>query len=296
VPIDIAFITVNFNTLEWVRRLTDFFGNVSVPFTFSFTVVDNNSEDGSQQFLQSHPEVHYIQSGENSGYGRAMNRGVSATNSKYVCVTNTDVILNEQALITLWRFLEQRPDVGVCAPRIVYEDGRNQGMVFHRSLFAQYATWLAKIRAWYTKEKIAKALAPLRVDGVMGAFFLIRRAAIPAPALFDEDFFFFHEDVALTHTLMNRGVPSFVVPAATIIHVGGQSRSSASIAFFYATKYLYLKKFYGSLHAKAIRVIDRTRILRKWSFYSLFSLLSDSERIAAKQHYYRTAWKSVGDR
>jgi N-acetylglucosaminyl-diphospho-decaprenol L-rhamnosyltransferase len=288
--VDIAFIAVNYNTLAWVRRLTSFFDSLDVPFTFTFTVVDNHSGDGSQEFLQIHRGVTYLQTGGNIGYGRAINRGVATTASKYVCVTNTDVILNREALIELWRFLEGRPDVGVCAPLITYEDGRYQGMVFLPSLVSHYANWFAKMLAGYSKLKIKKATEPLRVDGVMGAFFLIRRFVIPTPTLFDEDFFFFHEDTALAHTLKNRGVPCFIIPGATIIHVGGESRSASSISFFYESKYLYLRKFYGPLHAKAVYFMDRTRILRQWLLYSLFSLLTASERIKSKQRYYKVAW------
>jgi N-acetylglucosaminyl-diphospho-decaprenol L-rhamnosyltransferase len=292
VPVDIAFITVNYNTLECVSQLTSFFQSLrpDAPFTFTFTVVDNDSRDGSQEFLQSHPEINYLQTGGNIGYGRAINRGVAATASTYVCAMNTDVILNREALIELWRFLEERHDAGVCAPRITYEDGRDQGMAFQRSLFSHYANWFAKLLARYSKLKIAKAAAPLRVDGVLGAFFLIGRSVIPPPALFDEDFFFFYEDTALAHTLLNRGVPCFILPDATIVHIGGKSRSADSISFFYDSKYLYLKKFYGPLHANAIYFLDRARILRKWSFYSLFSLVTASERIKSKRRYYKIAW------
>ncbi len=293
VPVDIAFITVNYNTLECIRQLAGFFEALDAPFTFSFTVVDNNSRDGSQEFLQSHPGIHYLQSGENIGYGSAINRGVDATDSRYVCVTNSDVILNREALIELWRFLEEKPEAGVCAPRIAYEDGRSQGMVFQRSLFSHYANWYAKILAKSSKRKVAKAKAPLRVDGVLGAFFLIRRSAIPPPALFDEDFFFFYEDMALAHVLLNRAVPCFVLPGASIIHIGGKSRSADSISFFYESKYLYLKKFYGPFHAKAVYFLDRARILRKWIFYSLFTLVSASERIKSKQRYYKIAWDTA---
>jgi len=289
-PVDIAFITVNYNTLECVRRLATFFTNLDVPFTFTFTVVDNNSRDGSQEFLQSRPEINYLQTGENLGYGRGINRGVAASASKYVCVTNTDVILNRDALISLWRFLEERPAAGVCAPRITYEDGRNQGMVFKASLFAIYANWFAKLQASYEKRRIARATDPLRVDGVMGAFFLIRRSTIPPPTLFDEDFFFFYEDTALAHTLKNNGVSCFVVPGATIIHLGGKSGSANSISSFYENRNLYLRKFYGPLHARAIYFLDRARILRKWSLYSLYSRLTASERIKSKQRYYKLAW------
>lgn len=292
-PVDIAFITVNYNTLECVKHLTNFFSGLDVPFTFTFVVVDNNSSDGSQEFLQSRPEINYLQTGENLGYGRGINRGVAATASKYACVMNTDVILNRDALVNLWRFLEERPDAGVCAPRITYENGRDQGMVFKTSLFSIYANWFAKLLASYEKQKIAKATAPLRVDGVMGAFFLIRRSVIPLPALFDEDFFFFYEDTALAHTLKNNGVPCFIVPSATIIHLGGKSGSANTISAFYESRNLYLKKFYGPLQARAIYFLDRARILRKWSLYSVISRLTASERIKTKQRYYKIAWDTA---
>jgi N-acetylglucosaminyl-diphospho-decaprenol L-rhamnosyltransferase len=293
VPVDIAFITVNYNTLECVQHLAGFFATLDGPFTFSFTVVDNNSDDGSQRFLQAQTKLHYIQTGGNTGYGRGINRGVSESESTYVCVMNTDVILDRDALVALWRFMEERPDAGLCAPRITYENGAPQGVVFHRSLFAHYASWFAKILARYLKLKIEKASRPVKVHGVMGAFFLIRRSAIPATGLFDEDFFFFHEDTALAHTLKNRGVPCFIVPSATIIHIGGKSRSESSVSAFYSSKYLYIRKFYGPLHARVVYFIDRARILRKWFWYSLFSVVSTSERVESKRRYYKVAWNTA---
>ena len=289
-PVDVAFITVNYNTLACIRRLAEFFKKLDAPFTFAFTVVDNDSKDGSQEFLQSHPEIHYLQTGKNIGYGRAMNRGVTATDSKYVCVMNTDVLLNREALTDLWRFLEATPEAGVCAPRITYEDGRSQGMVFSESLLSHYANWYGKMFSRSAKVKIEKAAKPLKVDGVLGAFFLIRRSVILPPALFDEDFFFFYEDTALAHTLMNRGVPCFVVPGASIVHIGGMSRSACSISFFYQNKYLYLRKFYGPFHSRAVYFLDRARIFRKRALYSLLTRVTASERVKSKHDYYKIAW------
>ena len=289
-PVDIAFITVNYNTLACIRQLAEFFKSLVAPFTFTFTVVDNDSKDGSQEFLQSQAKIQYLQTGGNIGYGRAINRGVAATASKYVCVMNTDVLLNREALIDLWRFLEERPDAGACAPRITYEDGRSQGMVFSESLFSHYANWYGKMLSRSAKVKIEKAAKPLKVDGVLGAFFLIRRSAIPALALFDEDFFFFYEDTALAHTLMNRGVSCYVVPGVSIVHIGGMSRSATSISFFYENKYRYLRKFYGPSHAGTIYFLDRARIFRKVFLYSLLSMVTASERVKSKHRYYKIAW------
>ena len=292
-PADIAFLTVSYNTLQCTEQLTTFFSTLDVPFTFSFTVVDNASNDVSPDFLRSHEEIHYLQFGENLGYGRAINRAVAATNSTYICVTNTDVTLNPEALISLWHFMEEHPNAGLCAPRIFYEDGRDQGMVFQAALISQYFQWYAKHRARSAKREIAMAAEPVKVEGVMGAFFLMRRSALPAQKLLDEDFFLFYEDTALSHTLFNLGVSCFVVPDATIIHIGGKSGSKSSVARFYESKYLYLQKIYGPAHARAIYHLDRARILRKWLVYSLFSLFNSSERVQNKRRYYKVAWKSA---
>jgi N-acetylglucosaminyl-diphospho-decaprenol L-rhamnosyltransferase len=292
-PVDIAFITVNYNTLGYVKQLANFFAELDVPFTFSFMVVDNDSKDGSQEFLEAAAQVRYVQTGGNVGYGRAINRGIAVTQSKYVCVTNSDVLLNKEALVALWGFFEARPDAGLCAPRILYEDGRDQGMLFHPSLFSHYAHWYAKALARHAKQRLVNANGSVQVDGVTGAFFVIRRSVIPPDGLFDEDFFFFHEDTALAHGLRNRGVKCFILPDVRIVHVGGQSRSEDSAASFFDTKYLYLKKFYGPFHARAVYFVDCARIFRKWIFYSLIASLIPSERIKSKERYYKAAWNTI---
>ena len=291
--VDIAFITVNFNTLDLVGKMVSFFSGLQSPFTFSLTVVDNNSTDGSQEFLASCSKIHYIQAGRNIGYGPAINLGVAATDSKYICAANTDVILTPHALTALWQFMQTNSDVGVCAPRLTYADGRDQGMIFRDSLFSHYAEWYAKLSASRAKSKVAKARSPVRVDGVMGAFFLIRRSVIPSPPLFDEDFFFFYEDSALSHSLKNKEVPCFVLPNVSIVHLGGKSRSEASVSLFYKSKYLYLRKFYGSFHARAVHLLDRLRIFRKWLFYSALLPVISSDRVKSKQSHYKIAWKTV---
>jgi GT2 family glycosyltransferase len=293
VPVDIAFITVNYNTLDLVTKLASFFQRLEVPLTFSFTVVDNNSTDGSQEFLASCQGIGYIQAGTNIGYGPAINRGIAATQSRYVCVMNTDVVLTQEALTTLWQFLQGNDTVGICAPRITYADGRDQGMLFRASLFAHYADWYAKFVANRLKSQIARATGPVRVQGVMGAFFFIRRSVIASPALFDEDFFFFYEDSALAHSLYRQGLACFVLPRVSIIHLGGKSRSESSVSLFYRSKYLYLRKFYGGFHARSVRFLDNFRALRKWLLYSVLRLVTASERIQSKQVHYKIALKTI---
>jgi N-acetylglucosaminyl-diphospho-decaprenol L-rhamnosyltransferase len=293
VSVHIAFVTVNYNTPELIQKLDEFFSHLNVPFSFSFTVVDNGSCQHLEQLGRPHLHAPYIRLEKNIGYGPAINRGVAATDSKYICVMNSDITLNREALMALWDFLERRPDAGVCAPRLVYPDGREQGMIFHQSLFSFYANWFAKSQARLSKVKLARSKIPLKVAGVLGAFFVIRRSVIPTPSLFDEEFFFYYEDSALAHVLKDRGVEVFVVPSVTVTHVGAKSSSAACAPSYYVSRRLYLQKFYGQFHAKNIALLDRLRILRKLVFYSMTSLLWVSERLESKRMHYEAAWTSL---
>ncbi len=98
--VDIAFITVNYNTLDCVKHLADFFNALDVPFTFTFTVVDtprmvpiNSCNPARKSTISKLARIWAT---------GVASTGSSRTASKYVCVTNTDVILNRDALVDLW--------------------------------------------------------------------------------------------------------------------------------------------------------------------------------------------------
>jgi N-acetylglucosaminyl-diphospho-decaprenol L-rhamnosyltransferase len=292
--VDISFITVNYNTCALVQDILNFFKAASLPFSYSLVIVDNNSTDGSHELLNGRTDVVYIPAGENLGYGRAINRGVEAVDSRYVCAMNTDVILDEVTLVALWEFIEHTPDAGVAAPRITNRDGSTQGFMFHRSILSIVFNSMNKIRSSMLKRKLAHATAPMRVQGVMGAFFLIRRSCIPRGILFDVDFFFYFEDNDLAHRLLDAGVACYALPSHSLVHLGGSSTSLEGARVFYRSKNLYLRKHYGSLFADVIKTIDRFRLRMKFLKYSLLALISSSRRVAEKKAYY-SAMRSASD-
>src|SRR6266571_3173577 len=123
---DVVFVIVSYNTRRLLEELFNFFAGIALPFSYSLIVVDNNSTDGSKEYLRQQKHVTVIQNEENIGYGQAMNRGIAASESSYVAVLNTDLILNGEALTALWNYLESHSDVGICAPLICNADGTLQ--------------------------------------------------------------------------------------------------------------------------------------------------------------------------
>lgn len=285
-PVEVAFITVNYNTRGLLEEMVAFFRTTPLPFSHSLVVVDNASSDGSHEYLSAQTDIVYIPAGKNLGYGRAINRGIHATDSRYVCVLNTDVVLTGEALTDLWQFMETTPDAGVVAPRITNRDGSTQGFIFHKSPLSNVFHLANKVQTSLLKMKLARTSIPMKVHGVLGAFFLARRSLAPDGILFDEDFFFYFEDTDLAHRLFEAGVNCYALPACSIIHLGGSSTSLEGARLFFKSKNLYLKKHYGSVFADVIKTIDRFRLRMKFFKYSLLALISSSRRVAEKKAYY----------
>jgi N-acetylglucosaminyl-diphospho-decaprenol L-rhamnosyltransferase len=291
-PTDVAFITVNYNTRPLVEEMVKFFRTAPLPFSHRLTVVDNASTDGSLEFLSSCPDVATLRNGENLGYGRAMNRGIAASRSKYLCLLNTDIVLNAEALTALYRHLENHPETGVASPRICYPSGRTQGFIFRDGILPFYFNLVAKFQAKRQKLRVDRAKRPFRVDGVMGAFIFLNRNLCSDGKLFDEDYFFYFEDSDLAHGLAKRGVRCEVLPDVSVVHLGGGSTSIRNGIQYYRSKYLYLHKRYGARHAAVLRSLERFRLREKVLFYRLLKTVYPSETVLRKFDLYRSISES----
>lgn len=286
--VDVAFITVNYNTCALVEELIRFFKAVELPFSYCLVVVDNNSTDGSQEMLQHEAwdGLRYIQTRENLGYGRGMNRGLQAVSSRYACIMNTDLILNQEALSALWSFLNSTPSAGVASPVILGSNQRIQSFIFNPGVVLLYLPWLGKMLSKLRKLQVHYSRKPVEVPGVMGAFFVIRRSCFKSESLFDEDFFFYFEDAELANRLFKQKILSYVLPQVSIIHTGGQSTSENGGRLFYESKQIYINKCHGADHLKAIKKLDNIRILFKFVKYLFLVRIVRSEKVSGKFMYY----------
>lgn len=285
--VDVAFITVNYNTRALVEELIRFFKATTLPFSYRFVVVDNNSTDGSRELLEQEDwePLLYLQTNENLGYGRGMNRGLAAIDCRYACIMNTDLILNQAALIALWDFFENNPTAGVATPVIMGSDQRIQGFLFLPSLWSLYFPTISKLISKRWKLRVEKAVAPLAVPGVLGAFFMLRCAMFAAP-LFDEDFFFYYEDSELAHRYWQQGVPCFVLPQVSIVHLGGQSTSAEGGRLFQHSRRLYIEKCYGPPHTVLLARLDRVRLKAKYYKYLVLQSLIKNNKVRSKYDFY----------
>src|SRR4051794_5933342 len=122
---DIDVVVVSYNSADHLRGCVEPLAGIP---GVHVVVVDNDSSDGSLAALAGMP-VETIAAGANLGFAGACNRGWEFASSPYVLFLNPDARIDESSLRQLAAVLDARPEVGICAPRIVGDDG-----VLHHSL------------------------------------------------------------------------------------------------------------------------------------------------------------------
>ncbi len=258
---DISFVIVNWNTRELLLAcIESVYKTVKTP-SFEVWVVDNASEDGSTDAVASRfPEVNLIRNRTNLGFAAANNQAFKKMNGRYALLVNSDALLTQGAVHSLFEFMENSPGTGMACGQLLNPDGSLQNsfaafpclwsLLFNESLLRLLFPSRFPSKTTFRKE-------PAPIDSCIGACMIIRRTAMEKVGFFDESFFFFFEETDWAFRMRNRGWKIYFVPSARIFHHQGASAgmTARSRKMFYRSRYLYLQKWHPGLAVAAPWII-----------------------------------------
>ncbi|WP_152631398.1 glycosyltransferase, partial [Acinetobacter nosocomialis] len=82
---------------------------------YEIIVVDNNSPNREIEKLnETYPNVKLILNNDNSGFGIANNIGNKSAIGKFLFLLNSDTIVLDNSIYTLYKFMLENPRVGAC--------------------------------------------------------------------------------------------------------------------------------------------------------------------------------------
>jgi GT2 family glycosyltransferase len=162
--------------------------------------------------------------------------------------------------------MDEQQDVGMVSCRLVTQDG-SLDLACRRAF---PSLWDGFCRAsglsqWFPKSRLLAGYnltyldehKTCEVDAVNGAFMFARREAVEEVGLLDEDYFMYCEDLDWCFRFGRSGWKVVYHPAATTVHLKGQSgnpKSSAMIRELFRSTKLFIVKLF----------------LRRWGRYSGF--------------------------
>lgn len=218
-------------------------------------VLDNGSPDPLLDSDKKHfPNVEWIDSKENLGFGKGCNLAVEQATKPYLFFINPDTIVSKDAFRKMLSFMEEHPESGTVGCRILNEDGSLQQAcrrTFPSPGSAIYKT-IGLARLFPKSKRFASYnmmyLDPdetAEVDAISGSFFCIRHDLYTQLDGFDRDYFMYGEDLDLCLRVQQAGYHNYYTPVANILHFKGQScktRRLKSYIDFYQAMLIFCKK------------------------------------------------------
>ena len=230
----LSVVIINWNSRELLARCLESVRRQEFSGLMEIIVVDGASYDGTDRMVgENFPEVRFIQSPENIGYGRCCNLGVCGARGEYVMILNPDTELRPGVIRAMVGALAGIPNAGLVGARLIDPDGAFQTSSTHPlpgPLNTLFDCAMTRRALWRLSGRSGKR-SPFSVQAVSGACMVVRMSLYRRLGGFNPRFFMYGEDVDLCQRVRDSGHGVYHVPAAEVVHHGGVSSAQQSSGF-----------------------------------------------------------------
>ena len=265
--VDLSVIVVNWNTRELLRACLASVKRHTTGLEYELIVVDNGSADGSPEMVRTEfPEAVRIENPDNRGFAAANNQGIRVAKGRAVLLLNSDAELTENSLLTLYRFLFSREEIGAAGGLLTYPGGAPQWSYgfepsFGRMLWITLSgllgiPWGRKPGA-VVPEGVEQ---PIPVEYVVGADLTVKKSVLDQIGLLDESFFAYFEETDLCRRVRAAGFDVWFTPETSIVHRIGSSfgrESLPRLRIYYVSLFRYLQKYRGGYRAAKLYLLAK---------------------------------------
>jgi GT2 family glycosyltransferase len=269
-------------------------------FPFEVIVIDNASVDGtSAHVAQEFPQVSVVCSDKNRGFAASNNVGIGRALGAYVLLLNPDTIIHNGAITKTLAFMENMPRAGVCGCILRLKDGSIQQSlrsfpsvwnVFSEASFLYLAFPRTRLFGQYYMSHFAYD-APLRVDWLCGAFFMIRHSVLDTIGGLDEQFFMYTEEVDFCLRARKAGFETWFYSGAAITHLwGGMTAANRRVVVWtHGSQLMFLHKHFLGIHGIIIRSLKCWGLLNRLIVRGVAGVLTGRRsRIVEATHFGST--------
>lgn len=247
-------------------------------------IVDNGSIDDTLEIVRSRSrEARIIATGENPGYGMAMNRGFQETKGECVILSNPDVVFLRDSIRQMTEFLAKNPRVGITGPQQMFPNrswqrsyGDLPGIWSGVKDAVGITTLHNGARRFCWPRRMDRK--PKEVPYVDGAVLAVRRQAYLRAGGFDKDFFLSADDGDLCARLKKAGWGVVFFPEAQVIHIRGgdttkKDTSDRYVRFHVASHFLLASKHLPVWQARLFMWLERMQFRRLALTYRILRVL-----------------------
>lgn len=194
-------------------------------------IVDNGNPPDMKAWLEKfaarRDTVIYDKTGENLGFGRAVNRGARQSAAEHLLIVNPDCVIRHDSIAPLLEAGRGQASPCIIGGRIFGIDGKSQRGPRRQELTLRRALSKLVGGAGINLPLEPQPEGPVPVEVTSGAFFMIDRAGFERLGGFDEGFFLHVEDIDLCKRALQAGGTVIYQPLAGALHFGATSDVSS---------------------------------------------------------------------
>lgn len=183
-------------------------------------LVDNGSTDGTSEAIRARfPRVKVGELQVNIGVAAGRNTGLKMAQGSYLMILDNDTEATPDAIRSLVSYLDENPDVGLVAPRLVDAHGNVQTSARpFPGIFNKLKNLIVGKSRSGTDKTGADDMTPREPFYVIGAAQMFRSAIYEKSPGLDEKIFYGPEDADFCIEVRRQGFKVVYLPTATITH------------------------------------------------------------------------------
>ena len=241
----ISIIIVNYKVKKEILRCISSIYKSGSNLVFEIIVVDNDEKNTIEENLKKQfPKVKYVKSPKNIGFGAGNNLGAKYAKGEVLFFLNPDTEVLPDGLSKMVSYLECNTDVGILTPYLQLPDGSiddacHRGFPTPWNAFCHFfglAAILPHSLLFNGYHLGYRSLDRIHeIDACAGAAMLVRKKVGEDIGWWDEDFFWYGEDLDFCYKAREIGNKIIFNPNVIITHHKGvsggikqHSRSSSS--------------------------------------------------------------------
>ena len=208
----VSIIIVTYNSRHYLAACLD---SILAQLTANdeVIVVDNDSTDGSGEFVRTHYPQVLLCMNQNTGYAGGNNRGAAQATGEYLVFLNPDTVLESGALEALIEPFSHDQTIGLTTACIVHMQRPD---VINTCGNIMHYTGLTYCRG--ANQSVQQFQQATAVDAISGAAFAIRHTLFAQLGGFDPQFFMYVEDTDLSWRARLHGYCCWYTPEAIVKH------------------------------------------------------------------------------
>ena len=267
-------VIVTYNSKKWMKNcINSIEGQKNFQLKdINLYIVDNNSKDGTQDFIKERSKetslgkIELLDTGKNLGFGRANNYGFEKGKSEYVFFLNPDTEIMEDTMFELKNSI----------------DNSNE----------EFAMWECRQKP-YEHPKMYNIITG-ETSWASGACFVAKRDVFAQVGGFDKKIFMYAEDVDLSWHIRLQGYKIKYVPKAVVVHYCYKNAGEIKPVQYYNSiiNNLNLRRKYGNFRQKLAWYKHFLKIMNdKSPFKGSKTNLIKSYFVNLKYIFYFSNWR-----